>query len=366
MASHSIFRLRCLLALAALAASKADALTFNFSTASFADSTTANAYKAAAQQAGAMWSSLFTDNITINVEIKYDTGTTGGSIANTAASFLSPIASYATVRAALVSDATTPDDLSATGHLQAGSTMVFGINRGTSGGPGWRLDTGVNSPTANNQTVLVPRAEAKAIGLLAANDAAPDFSIKLNSSMVDTFKYDLDRSNGIGTTQYDLVGVIAHEMGHGMGMQSLAEILSVSGAFTSEANMVPYLADLFRFSNRSVTASAGAFDTAADTTAKYFSVDGGTTPLANFALGGGTDPAFGNGQQANHWLDIALQPKIGIMDGIIGTGQLLEITPVDTRFFDVIGFDAVPETGTWAAGIALVAGALWSRRRSHR
>lgn len=131
--------------------------------------------------------------------------------------------------------------------------------------------------------------------------------------------------------------------------------------------MVPYLADLFRFSTRSVTASAGAFDTAADTTAKYFSVDGGTTPLANFALGSSsTVSGFGNGQQANHWLDIALQPKIGIMDGIIGTGQLLEITPVDTRFFDVIGFDAVPETGTWAAGVALVAGALWSRRRSHR
>ena len=317
----------------ALAAPKTEALTFNFTTSGFANPTVAGSYLAAAQQAGALWSGLFKDNITVNVTLA-NASLAIGTVSNTT---LTPLnLSYTSVRAALVADATSVDDASATSNLQSGSSAVFGINRGSSGGPGWRLDNGLLS-TANNQTVQVTRADAKAIGLVPANDGTTDFTVNLSTSLVNGGTYDLDRSDGIGSLQYDLVGVIAHELGHGMGMQSMAEVLSATGNLISEANMIPRVADLFRFSSQSVTAAAGAFDLAANTNPKYFSLDGGATAIANFALGSSsTASGFGNGQEANHWLATTGQPKIGIMDPVIGLGQLLTITPVDTRFFDAI------------------------------
>jgi hypothetical protein len=335
-------------------------LTFSFTADSFPDLPTANAYLTAAQSAGNLWAAQFTDNVTINVVLKYES-VANVQVANS--SVVGDLYSYSAVRTALGNDALSPDDTSAVANLQTGTSASFGINRGLIGGPAWRLDTGNNNAggnVANNGSVRVSNAGAKALGLTVA---APnlDLTIQLDNDLVDAGTYDLDRSNGIGGSQYDLIGVLAHELGHGLGMESMAETLSTAGQVTLEGNMIPRLADLFRFSARSKNLLTGAFDLAADSETKYFSVDGGVTSIAPFSRG--SNASFGDGSQANHWL--ANSPDIGIMDPTIGLGQQINLSSIDLRLFDVIGFNPVPESGTWVAGITLLGsgGWLWQRRQ---
>lgn len=338
------------------------ALTFNFTNGGGVPTD----YMAAAVAAGNLWSGYFNDPITINVQINYSS-TLGSAVADSSVSSLN--IAYNTVRTSLINDAVTPDDLSSSGALQTGSSAIFLINRATIGG--LRMDTGAAGTTAdqNNVELRVPNAVQKALGLLSGSNAALDGQIDLNSGRT----YDTDRSDGIAALSYDLIGVIAHELGHVLGFQSTAELLSVAGLSTPESTAKPQVADLFRFSQESVGivgtftgsgAAPGVFDIAADDRAKYFSVDGGTTSVAQFARGSSSVlSGFGNGQQANHWINSAT--PIGLMDPTIGLGELISFTSTDLRFFDVIGFNPVPETGTWAAGLTLVLGAGLLRWRKH-
>jgi hypothetical protein len=320
----------------------------------------------AAVAAGDLWSGYFNDPVTINIELAY--GNPPGGIANTTA--FAAVFSYSTVVTHLSNDRLTADDFSAVANLQSGSSARFLINRTGVAEPSLRMDTGTagNSNDQNNTSVRVHHATAKALGLRGANDIAPDATITLSNSIT----YDLDRSNGIAGGQYDAVGIIAHEIGHALGMFSTAQTISVSGAFVTEESpgLQPTVADLLRFSAQSIDplgtfggagARPGVFDISADSRTKYFSVDGGLTPIAEFAQGSGA--GFGDGQQANHW-KFAVSP-IGIMDPTIAPAELLNFSTADIRFFDAIGFNPVPEAGTWVAGVAASL-AVWGRRRMNR
>jgi hypothetical protein len=336
------------------------ALTFNFTN---GGSVPAD-YMAAAVAAGNLWSGYFTDPITINVQINYSN--LGTAVADSSVS--SSTVAYGTVRDELIDDAITPDDISSSNALRNGSSAIFLINRI---GGSLRMDTGTAGTAAdqNNTELIVPNAVQKALGLLPGANGAVDGQIDLNS----TRSYDTDRSDGIATLSYDLIGVIAHELGHVLGFQSTAEIISTTGGIISESSAKPQVADLFRFSQESVGlvgtfsgsgAAPGVFDISADTRTKYFSVDGGTSSVAQFARGSSSAiTTFGNGQQANHWLNSST--PIGLMDPTIGLGEFLSFTSTDLRFFDVIGFNPVPEARSWAAGFLLMVGAGLLRWRKH-
>jgi len=112
--------------------------------------------------------------------------------------------------------------------------------------------------------------------------------------------------------------------------------------------------DLFRFSSRSIGAGGGVgvFDWTDDNTRKYFSVNGGTTSIADFSTG--------SINEASHWKD---NLGIGIMDPTAGAAQLLAITNNDLRAFDAIGYNlsSVPEP-SFACAMGLAA--LMIRRRN--
>ena len=62
----------------------------------------------------------------------------------------------------------------------------------------------------------------------------------------------------------------------------------------------------------------------------YFSLDGGATSLAPFATG----EYHGDGWQAGHW-----QGGQGIMDPSLPDNEIHNLTPLDLRAMDVIGWD---------------------------
>lgn len=309
--------------------------------------------------AGALWSTLITDAVTINVQIDYPS--LGGSILGQASSASASV-TYASVRSALLLDATSADDAIAVANLQSGSSLTFVTNDIT----GARVVD--NNASNNNRFLDVNRANLKALGLLGANDAANDAIIEFSSD----FSWDFDRSDGISGGAFDFVGVAAHEIGHALGFVSGVDSVDFFSGPQQNGSGIPMdlnsfavysVLDLYRYSASADTLISGerVLDLAYGGT-PAFALDR-TTPLGAFATGS----FHGDGRQASHWADSL---GIGIMDPTFAPGELGVITTNDLRAFDAIGWNlaaaAVPEPGT--VGLVFLGGVLGTlaRRRYPR
>lgn len=292
--------------------------------------------------AGARWSSLFSDSMTVNISIDFKN--LGGSILGQAASSRTT-ESYSSVRGALVTDAKSADDFAAIGSLQSGSSLSVNTNR-------WK-----NSPTGSGSAtpymvalsnMSITTANAKALGLLSGSDPSQDAAITFNSS----FSWDWDGSNGIGGGQYDFVGIAAHEIGHALGFISGVDMLEYNYSnFNDNGFAWVSSVDLFRYQAGSTIPYL-----CADNTSKYFSLDNGATGSSNLFSNG---TVFGDGRQASHWKD---NLGLGILDPTAANGELLQISALDITAFDAIGYDAVPEPATMI-GLSIGALAVLARRR---
>ena len=349
---HPFVKTAFLLPVLVLAACRAEAgLAFNFTP-------TGNAQADAGfAAAGARWSSLFSDDITVNINAGFSALGPGilGSASSTDAFYY-----YSDIRNALLSDGTSANDSTATGHLQPSPALRLEINR-TSNNP-----NGANSATPyldsngndNNTKINLTTANAKALGLMAGNNAAVDANITFSSS----FLWDFNPGDGITAGSFDFVGVATHEIGHALGFISGVDVLDYKGSGYPDSHFT-YVTplDLFRYSSLSV--ANNALDWTADNSTKFFSLDGGATSLATFSTG----LNYGDGRQASHWKD---NLGLGIMDPTAGYGELLAISANDITGFDVIGYDLVsmPEPATFGviAGVALLgigAGGRMRRRQ---
>ena len=283
------------------------------------------------QAAAENWSAVIKDNITINLTIGFvPLGTS--IIGETSSTQLT--GPYSLLRTALVSHATSADDLSSTAALPTGSAFKMLLNY-TKNSP-----NGVGSPTpyldadgdANNTTIEITSANAKTLGLIPANMTGEDASVQFNSD----FNFDFDPSDGIGASSLDFIGVATHEIGHALGFDSGVDVLdgNSSGTFFNDnqfTDVTPL--DLFRFSTASVTAGGvGTIDWTAGNSPKFLSVNGGTTLLTQFATG----QVHGDGRQASHWKD---NLGLGIMDPTAADGEHIEINNNDLQAFDIIGYN---------------------------
>ena len=190
-------------------------------------------FQAAVIYAEQQFQNVFTDAITINLTftVRRGTGTLGASVTT-----FQPT-TYAEVKSSLTASAVSPADFSSVANLPASDP----------GGPGgWSL----------------PSAEAKALGLLAANDPGMDGTIYFGGG--NPYTYDPANRKVVG--KYDFIGIALHEISEVMGRNSNLDTVPVGAA--------PY--DLFRYTAR------GALSMDPNAVNVYFSADGGATALNYF------------------------------------------------------------------------------------
>jgi hypothetical protein len=294
------------------AVTPANALTFNFTPVAGTSQQAIDGFTSA----GNLWSSLFTDNVTVNININFaDIG--AGTLAQ--AGSTAYIFNYQSVYTALNNDKSSADDNRAVSSLANGSTYKRLLNHSTEN----TVSGSLTPDIFNSGNVIINSANAKALGLYS--NPGSDANIAFNST---GYTWDFDRSNGIDINSYDFVGIAAHEIGHALGFVSRVDYIEgvVDTAYNGSATTL----DLFRYSTNS--AAQGAIDTTVGVSDKYFSLDGGATKIASFSTG----QTFGDGRQASHWKD---NLGLGIMDPTTANGELLQFMANDVQALDVIGWN---------------------------
>ncbi len=334
--------------------STAQAVSFNFSPESGTSQEVINALNTG----GELWSSIFTDDVTLDIGFRFSMEPPGA--ASTLLDF-----SYELVRDALFLDQTSSADFSTVSTLQSAPALEFLINLTSDnpngfGSPIAYLD---NDGSSNNTTIRMTASNAKALGLDRADamnesiflggDPSRDAVVILDPFGIGGMPWDFDRSDGISEGAIDFTGIVAHELGHVLGFSSGVDILDRSSFVQSEDQLLwVNTLDLFRFSEDSIALGEGVFDWTANTTDKFFSIDGGTNRIASFSTG-----IFnGDGKFPGHWKSLGT----GIMDNTLTPfiGQEAQISSTDIVAIDVIGWNvtdstSVPEPTSTLALLAL-------------
>ncbi|MDR7269500.1 hypothetical protein J2X20_002129 [Pelomonas saccharophila] len=305
------------------------------------------------QTAASYWSSKLSDNVTVYVNISFSD--LGNNVLGSTRSEQTTV-SYSDLRSHLSTDARSAVDAAAVASLQAGTAASFWATQGdlTS-----RFD---NDGSANNRSLIINTANAKAIGLnLGPNLGNLDATVTFANAFAGSFAY--SRTNGqVPANQIDFITVAEHEIGHALGFVSGVDTVDgcishaaqcgLSGLpneFESFAVYSPL--DMFRYSasgKRDLTVGGSP----------YFSVDGGLSSIQPFSTG----REHGNGEQASHF-GIGV---ITLMRPFVGNGQSYDASTSDLTAFDAIGWDlaaAVPEPSQYAMLLAGLAAIGLVRRR---
>ncbi len=278
-------------ALALGGALPAQALTFNTTySASVLGSPYAAQIQAGFQAATSTYQSLFVNPVTINIQVGWGE-LLGSPVTTLGVAGMTGYGSYSysQMQTMLRATATSANDQAAYSRFPS------------------------SNPAGSLNFTLTP-ALARALGVAPAIASGFDGYIGFGSG----YNFDFNRADGIAPGAYDFTGVALHEISHVLGR--------VSGLTAgTPTNALPI--DAFRYT----APGAPSFNYGAAT---YFSIDGGTTNLANFANG--------SGQERDSWV----YTPGDAYSFAAGTGMVNNLTTADRILMDVLGWNTVPGTTT--------------------
>jgi hypothetical protein len=291
------------------------------------------------EMAGRVWSNYLTDNVTVNVHVEMvnelPENVIGGALTGWQAQ-----EKYQDFVSSIYNDRTSTDDYNAVNNLA--------MKR-----DGKKFNALVNGLELKDlEKINLTNANAKAVGMLSANDTSLDGYIVFNNLIDKPTTWNYDYTNAlVPNGKLDFLSVATHEIGHILGFASgiddpgwLNTISdNVYGDKKIEGKKATYFSplDQFRYSSQ----SANTFNNADNTMGlpdlsiggtKYFSLDRGKTSLAQMSTGEDTSLG-GDGEQASHWKH--QNNPIGIMDPFLQTGVRRSISALDIRALDVIGWN---------------------------
>lgn len=295
--------------------------------------------------AGRLWSDIFRDDVTVNIQVAFfdfrddaslPDNALGGTSFDTdndgyldAFTYLpgplsgAPGTYYLAIVNALTQDATSPADMSKLATLQPGPNYSRVVNL-TSEHPS--SVPHLDNDTRYNNGVLATHANLKALGLRNANDPALDGVIRFNSFVPN---WDFDRTNGIATGSRDFVATAAHEIAHVLGFKSeidVVESLLVGNPTPlSEDYLAASMMDLFRFADDFPNIP----DITIDPQPEYFVLSSGQRAVLCNSI------ALAGECQASHWAD---NMGLGLMDPTSDNGRINDISANDIELLDVIGW----------------------------
>ena len=262
----------------------AHALTFNVTyDASVTSSTNSDAIQSAFTAATQTFQSLYTNTMTVNLTVFYNSSTSLG-----ASSFnLTGNPTYAQLTNALRAARTTAADSNSVASLPGTSPVGASI-------------------------FWIPLTEAKALNGffgVATNDPGQDGDITFAS----TVNYTFDPTNRAVAGKFDFIAVAEHELSEVLGRGFL-----LNYPFDGYQ---PY--DLFRFTN----SSARSFSV--NDTNVYFSVDNGVTALKSFY----TNVNFGDVQ------DWQSSSPADACDAFLTSGKKATLSSADLTALDILGYN---------------------------
>jgi hypothetical protein len=312
----------------------AEAVQFNFT---YAPNTTVE-QMVGFEMAGKIWSNYLTDDVTVNIHVEMvgdlPENVIGGALTGWQAN-----EKYEDFVDSIYDDRTSTDDYTAVSNLamkkdgKKFNTLVDGIQ------------------IKDLEKINLTNANAKALGMLSSDDNDLDGYIVFNA-LADksvTWNYDFMGST-VSSDKLDFLSVATHEIGHILGFASglddpgwlnAIDTLNNEGKFDRKKSNYFTPLDQFRYSSQSANTyneadgKMGLSDLSLGGT-KYFSLDRGKTSLAQMSTGENTKVG-GDGEQASHWKH--QNNPVGIMSPLLSTGVRSDITVVDARAFDVIGWD---------------------------
>ena len=312
-------------------------------------------------QAQAIWSSQFNDPIQVNLMLDWqelDLGTLAS------ASSVDTFVDYTDVRSALAADRTSNDDFTAVANLPAGAHLS-GLTNNRDGSEYF-----TDAPSVAASLLYFNRANAKALGLLAADSPQLDATVRFNTRYANSWDFNHTPTAG----KNDFIGVAIHEIGHALGFTSgVSGVDQITGngpyadvdlnddepGIGDGSNIPAFkVLDLFRHSDESNAIGSTVLDLSTGGS-PYLQIDG-STPLSLFSTG----EYNGDGRQPSHWKSGTL----AVMKPSHSAGTTQDLTALDLVAFDVIGYDlvAVPEPSSLMLASLAGLGMLFAaRRRRH-